>query len=137
MRWKCINPLLVIGVLACGHDPLSASRNPSVQRVAAEAGADSLRAVGGRAFIGIKEADQKRGVDEQGRTLTSAQTSASVKRYLIDLGITFEYEYQLIPTVASRIPLTGDVATLLTRLRTHPNIDYVEPIFPGNRFGTP
>ena len=85
----------------------------------------------GRVFLGFKEADASRGVDEQGRSITSAETVARMKSYVLERGFTVEHEYQLIPTVAGRIPTRLD---LVTELRSHPNIDNIEPLFPGARW---
>lgn len=57
-----------------------------------------------------------------------------MKDYLREQGISLETEYDLIPAVAARVPISGDVAAIVLRLRTNPNVDYVEPILPGTRF---
>jgi hypothetical protein len=57
-----------------------------------------------------------------------------MKDYLRKQGILLETEYDLIPAVAARVPMTGDVAAIVLRLRANPNVDYVEPILPGTRF---
>lgn len=85
----------------------------------------------GRVFLGFKEADASRGVDEQGRSITSAETVARMKSYVLERGFSMEHEYQLIPTVAGRIPTSLE---LVSELRSHPNVDTVEPIFPGSRW---
>jgi hypothetical protein len=136
MKWTDVGrlgALLLAGLLACR---CSGTGIPSlsVTQVAAEAAADSIRATGGRTFIGFKESGQIRGVDEQGHVLTTSQTIRRMKDYLREQGISIETEFDLIPAVAARLPLTGDVAGLVLRLRMNPNIDYVEPILSGTRF---
>ena len=117
--------LLLICAVACAHDPVGVSPDH-----ASQVAADSIRAANGRAFIGFKEAGQVRGVDPQGRVLTTAETVFRMKQFLKDQGIVFEVEYDL-PAVAARLPLAGNLDALVRSLRANPNIDYVEPIFPG------
>ena len=117
--------ILLMCTVACAHDAVGVSPDH-----ASQAAADSIRAANGRAFIGFKEAGQVRGVDPQGRVLTTAETVFRMKQFLKDQGIVFEVEYDL-PAVAARLPLTANLDALVLSLRTNPNIDYVEPIFPG------
>ena len=65
--------------------------------------ADSIEKYGGRAFIGFKESDAANGVDDWGQVLVSATTVAAAKAYLKSLGLNFEIEYKLTPTVVTRI----------------------------------
>jgi hypothetical protein len=84
--------------------------------------------VDGRVGIGFKEAGMRRGVDPQGRNLTSAETTQSMKAFLLDRGITLIFQGGKMPAVGGRMPLRLE---LVTELRRHPNIDYVEPDIPG------
>lgn len=120
--------VLLFGTVACRRDPVSVLLDHTLQAVA-----DSIRAANGRAFIGFKEAGQVRGVDPQGRVLTSSETVLRMKGVLKDRGIILEVEYDLIPAVAARLPLTTGLEALVLELRANPNIDYVEPIVPGVR----
>ena len=88
----------------------------------------------GRVSVGFKEASAVRGVDPYGRNLTSAETVSSTKRYLIDRGFTFEWESTDLPHGSARMPLSR---SLVSEVRGHPNIDYLEPIFPGVYLGRP
>jgi hypothetical protein len=54
-----------------------------------------------------------------------------MKSFVRERGVTIEVEYQLTPTIAGWMPARLD---LVTALRQHPNIDNIEPIFPGRRF---
>jgi hypothetical protein len=85
----------------------------------------------GRVFIGFREAGQSRGVDEWGRVLTSAGTVARMRQLVRERGVVIEHEYDLIPAVAGRMPVGLE---LVRELRHHPNVDYLEPIFPGTRW---
>lgn len=85
----------------------------------------------GRVFIGFKEEGASRGVNEQGESITSAQTVVRMKAFVQQHGVTIETEFQLIPTIAGRMPPRLD---LVTTLRQHPNVDVIEPIFPGSRW---
>lgn len=89
-----------------------------------------VTAANGRVFIGLKEAADPGGVDALGRVLVRPTTSASAKSQLRGLGLQFTIEYTLIPAVVARIP-----ETLVAELRRNPLIDYIEPIFPGERLG--
>jgi hypothetical protein len=125
-------PLLEVALLAvlagCAHDSPSAPPAPTPQALAAQALADSINAAGGRAFIGFKEAGTARGVDEKGRVLVSPETVNRMRQYVASQGITVEYASTLIPSVVARLRADG---ALVARLLAHPNIVYVEPIFPG------
>src|SRR6266567_895822 len=57
----------------------------------------------GRVFIGFKEADAVRGVDPQGRNLTTQETVTRMKQYLIERGITVQWAADL-PHVTARMP---------------------------------
>jgi len=86
----------------------------------------------GRVFVGFKEASATRGVDQYGHNLTSAETISRTKRYLIDRGFTFEWESSDLPHASARMPLSRE---LVSEMRRHSNIDYLEPIFPGIYLG--
>lgn len=88
--------------------------------------ADSIAAAGGRTFIGFKEADARGGVDDWGRVLVSDTTAAAGKAYLRSLGLTFQQESKLTPTVVTVID-----PSLVSMLRANPLIDYVEPVLTG------
>ena len=133
MRGRVLGPLAVAGLLACTNDPTGVSDSVATQLKVAQAAADSVRAANGRVFIGFKEAGQVRGVDPQGRVLVSTETVFRMTSYLRDQGITIEIQYSL-PAVVGHIPLTNDLTTVVRQLRSNPNIDYVEPIYPGTRF---
>lgn len=84
---------------------------------------NAIAAKDGRVSIGFKEADAPLGIDESGRPKASAETKEAMQRYLLRRGMTFSY---ISPRhgVAGRMPLSR---ALLSELRRHPNIDYVEP----------
>jgi hypothetical protein len=84
----------------------------------------------GHVLIGFKEAGAARGVDEKGAALTSAATVASMKAFLHELKVVVDYEYDL-PAIAARIQPSLELIRLL---RHHPNVDYLEPNFPGTRW---
>lgn len=86
----------------------------------------------GRVFVGFKEKGATRGVDPQGRSLTSAETFARMKVYLVERGITIDWAGIDLPHVSARMSAR---LALVTELRSHPNVDYLEPIFPGTRWG--
>ena len=86
----------------------------------------------GRVFVGFKEEGAARGVDPQGRSLTSPETFARMKAYLTDRAISIEWAGIDLPHVTARMPAQVE---LVAELRSHPNVDYVEPIFPGTRWG--
>lgn len=119
--------LAVTVAAACDRSPAG----PSPEAVAA---ADSIRSAGGRAFIGFKEGSAARGVDAFGQPLVTEATVTRMKRYIRDQGITFEFEAQL-PYVVARLPVNHALTVLVTRLRTHPNVDYVEPVLRGTYSG--
>lgn len=83
----------------------------------------------GRVFVGFKEALAERGVDGRGTVLTSDTTTDRMKEWLRGEGVTITSEY-LQPAVAAVMEPDED---LVARVRNHPNIAYVEPIFPGER----
>ena len=80
--------------------------------------------VDGRVSIGFKEAGAVRGVDATGRNLTSDETKHATKQLLLQRGMTFTWQASGIPAVSGRIPLR---LRLISDLRRHPNIDYLEP----------
>lgn len=82
----------------------------------------------GRVFVGFKEAQAARGVDAQGRSLTTQETVTRMKQYLIERGITVEWAADL-PHVTGTMPPRLE---LVRELRDHPNVDYLEPVFPGS-----
>ena len=86
----------------------------------------------GRVFVGFKEEGSIRGVDPQGRSLTSAETVARMKSHLVEREITIEWAGIDLPHVSARMTARLE---LVTELRRHPNVDYLEPIFPGTRWG--
>lgn len=84
--------------------------------------------VDGEVLIGFKEADAVRGVDEQGRSVTSAETVERMKRWLTEQAITIIREWVLAPGVFAKMP--ADEA-LVSQLRDHDNIDQLEPNIVG------
>ena len=84
---------------------------------------------GGRVGIGFKEAEAARGLDEDGRSTTSDSTVVRMKQWLRDQGIVITWESVLIPSVAATMQ---PEETLVSRVRHHPNIDYLEPVLPGS-----
>jgi hypothetical protein len=86
----------------------------------------------GRVFVGFKEEGATRGVDLQGRSLTSAETLARMKAHLTESDITIEWAAIDLPHVSARM---SPSLALVTELRRHPNVDFLEPIFPGTRWG--
>lgn len=84
--------------------------------------ADSIAAHGGRAYIGFKEPGTLGGVDEWGRVLVTHAAAIEGKRAMRALGLAFEYESILAPTVVALIP-----RTLVSVIRRHPLVDYLEP----------
>jgi subtilisin family serine protease len=89
--------------------------------------AQAVESAGGRVFIGFKEASAEGGVDNRGRVLTSAGVVRSIKEHLRSLNVAIEWESKSsMPMVGAKIPVA-----LVASLRAHPNIDYIEPIFPG------
>lgn len=92
--------------------------------------ADLTRAVeraDGRVFIGFKEVGTRGGVDNLGRVLISADAVRSAKRYLRSLDVAILWEPRTtMPQIVAKVP-----PALVTALRAHPSIDYIEPIFPG------
>ncbi len=82
----------------------------------------------GRVFIGFKEAGTARGVDPYGKVLTSPETFATMREYVVARGVEIESEGKLVPYIVGRVSWTDG---LVRELRHHPNVDYLEPIFPG------
>lgn len=83
----------------------------------------------GRAFVGFKEADASRGVDELGQNLTSQETFDRMKQWLREQGVAITREF-LLPHVSATIEANTE---LVSRIRGHENVDYLEPILPGWR----
>ena len=46
----------------------------------------------GKVFVGFKESGAVRGVDPQGANLTSSETVSQMTRYLVDRGVTLEWQ---------------------------------------------
>lgn len=90
--------------------------------------ASKISEASGRVFIGFKDPGTAMGVDERGRVRTTAASVALAKEQLLALGIQISFEFIDMPTVVARMP-----AALLSEVRQHPLIEYVEPIFPGVR----
>jgi hypothetical protein len=86
----------------------------------------------GRVFVGFKEADAVRGVDPYGRNLTSAETVSAMKSFLLERGFTFEWIATDLPHLTARMPLSR---RLVREVRHHPNVDYLEPLYPGTYLG--
>lgn len=83
-----------------------------------------------RAFIGFKEANADRGVDEKGRVLVSDETIEQMKAYVQTLGVTIRSNHDDAPYISATVPAK---LSLISHIRNHPNIDYLEPIIPGER----
>lgn len=138
---RLLRPAVFLGVAACAPAPTSvAPCDPDTAERRFEAPWHELsdaqllteiRLACGRVFVGVKEANAVRGVDPQGRNLTSTETVGRMKEYLAARGFQFEYEYDL-PFVAGVMPVR---LALVRELRRHPNIDYLEPSFPGTWLG--
>ena len=131
--------LLLVLTAACFEEPtIGATCTPQPSTAAgawrdlsdAELLAEVERACG-RVFIGFKEASASSGVDEQGESITSAETIVRMKAFVQERGVTIETEFRLIPTIAGRMPARLE---LVTALRQHPNVEMIEPIFPGSRW---
>lgn len=121
----------VASMVTC--DPQSATRKysaPWSELTNAEL-RDEVERACGRVFVGFKEAGAVRGVDPQGRNLTQASTVERMHAFLAERGIVLEFTYDL-PGVSARMPARLD---LVEELRRHANVDYLEPIFPGTRWG--
>jgi hypothetical protein len=88
-----------------------------------------IESVDGSVMVGFKEAGTVRGVDPQGRSLTTTETVSRMKQFLSDRGITIEWEGTDLPHVSARMPPSLD---LVRELRGHPNVDYLEPNVPGS-----
>ncbi len=78
----------------------------------------------GVVMIGFKEAGTVRGVDPRGLNLTSDTTRQSGIRLLLARGVTVSHQFVTIPGVVAVMPLN---LSLLSELRAHPNVDYIEP----------
>jgi hypothetical protein len=83
-----------------------------------------------RVAVGFKEAEAEWGVDTQGLNITSSGTAQRMKQWLEERGVEIIRESLLIPSV------TGEMAPdaqLVGEIRGHDNIDYLQPLFPGER----
>lgn len=136
---RIVPVLLLVMTAACLEEPtISAGCTPRPSQAAgawrglsdAELLAEVERACG-RVFIGFKEADAARGVNEQGESTTSPETVVRMKSFVRERGVAIELEYELMPTIAGWMPARLD---LVAALRQHPNVDVIEPIFPGSRW---
>ncbi|HEX2081462.1 MAG TPA: hypothetical protein VHG08_27410 [Longimicrobium sp.] len=131
--------LLLVLTAACFEEPTigpTCTTQPSQAAGAwqdlsdAELRAEVERACG-RVLIGFKEAGASRGVDDLGQSITSPETVIRMKAFVRERGVTIELEYDLIPAIAGWMPARLD---LVTTLRQHPNVDRIEPVFPGARW---
>lgn len=77
-----------------------------------------------RVSVGFKEVGADQGVDDNGYSITSAETIEMMKQWLRQQGVTIEWEWDLIPGVSGSMP--ADPA-LVKLIRTHENIDYLSP----------
>jgi subtilisin family serine protease len=92
--------------------------------------ADKVKLARGRVFIGFKEATATDGVTDDGHVLVSASTVKAAKAELRGIaGVAIEREYALVPALVATLPTQA-----VAGLRHNPNVDYIEPIFPGTRF---
>jgi hypothetical protein len=82
----------------------------------------------GHVFVGFKEEGAARGVDAQSRSITSATTVSRMTRLLTERGMTLEWQSSDLPHVSARMATPPE---LVSELRHHPNVEYLEPIFPG------
>jgi hypothetical protein len=88
--------------------------------------AAKITEAGGRVFIGFKASGAAAGVDERGRVLVGAGVVADAKSQLRALGVILDFEFIDMPSVVARMS-----AMLLPQIRQNPEVEYVEPIFPG------
>ena len=86
--------------------------------------------VDGGVMIGFREAGAARGVDARGRSTTSRQTVDRMKQWLQEQGLTITWEFLLTPGVNATMPSSVS-KDLVSRIRHHDNIDYLEPSIPG------
>ena len=137
--------LLALGLASCADLPVNPPQTTPTESQAPGAGGQqedapwramtdeqlghAVEQAGGRVFITFKEPGGTRGVDRQGRVLVSPATVQQAKAELRARGLAFEYEYQLTPTVVTRISTKA-----LAGLRNHPLVDVVEPVLTGRRF---
>jgi hypothetical protein len=91
-----------------------------------------LAQTGGRVAVGFKESGAERGVSPQGQNLTSAATVQHMREYIVSRGATIVDSGSDLPYVVANVPLSQP---LVGSLRQHPNVDYFEPILPGERLG--
>lgn len=129
VAWSMINGCAAPDELTGPCTPVESREftEPWNQLSDAELYSEIVRACG-HVFVGFKEASAPRGVDSFGVNLTSPATVASMKQYLLDRGFTFEWVSSDLPHGSGRIPLSQ---RLVSEVRRHSNIDYLEPIFPG------
>lgn len=87
----------------------------------------------GNGFIlGVKESGADAGVDEQGNSITSPETVQQMKIWLGQQGMTITWEGILLPVLGGI--MEGESA-LVTMLRAHENVDYLNPDGPGEPDG--
>lgn len=87
-----------------------------------------IASVNGRVAMGFKEAGAMRGVDERGTNLTSEATTIRMQQFVLQRGFVVTWLPTRQPAMVGRIPL--DLA-LISELRRHPNVDYLEADLPG------
>lgn len=92
--------------------------------------AAAVDSAGGRVFIGFKDPDAAAGVDEKGRVLASAKSILAGKEFLRSLDVVFTWQPIDTPMLTAVMP-----GSLVGQVRANPFIEYIEPIFPGTRFG--
>lgn len=92
--------------------------------------AAAVDSAGGRVFIGFKDPDAAAGVDEKGRVLANPESVLAGKKFLRSLDIVFTWESADMPMLVGVMP-----GKLVGQVRANPFIEYIEPIFPGTRFG--
>lgn len=120
------NPLPVVSL---AEQPVGRSRMDTPWRLMSDTElAGKIAEASGRVFIGFKDPGTAMGVDERGRVRTTGASVALAKEHLLALGIQITFEFVDMPTVVAQMP-----AALLSQVRHHPLIEYVEPIFPGIR----
>ena len=88
--------------------------------------------VGGEVMIGFREAGALRGVSVTGQNVTRPETRARMTALLQEAGVQIRWQAQHTPAVAGVMPLDR---ALVTALRRHPNVDYLEPVGRGTLLG--
>lgn len=91
----------------------------------------AVEAASGRVAVGFKNEGARGGVDRRGRVLASSQSEEEGKGFLRERGLTFDVEFELLPAVSLTLPRGRE--GLVAEIRAHPNVDYIEPLFPGTR----